>query len=110
MGDSGQRKQVWVFGHKNPDSDAICAAITYANLKNKTGDGSIEYVPKRCGDLNGETSYILKRFGVAVPEFVGNVGAQVKDVDFRRTAGVDGKLSLKRAWELMKELIFFILH
>ena len=95
---------MWVFGHKNPDSDAICAAITYANLKNKTGDGSIEYVPKRCGDLNGETSYILKRFGVAVPEFVGNVGAQVKDVDFRRTAGVDGKLSLKRAWELMKEL------
>lgn len=103
MGDSSQKKQVWVIGHKNPDTDAICAAITYANLKNKTGDGSVTYIPKRCGNLNGETSYVLKRFGVDVPEFVGNVGAQVKDSDFRRTEGIDGGMSLKRAWEMMKE-------
>ncbi len=97
-------KQVWVIGHKNPDTDAICAAITYANLKNKLSDGTVEYVPKRCGDLNGETSYVLKRFGVELPEFVGNVGAQIKDSDFRHTVGIKGRLSLKRAWELMKEL------
>ena len=104
MGDSNQAKQVWVIGHKNPDTDAICAAITYANLKNKTSDGTVTYVPKRCGNLNGETSYVLKRFGVDLPEFVGNVGAQVKDVDFRRTVGIKGRLSLKRAWEMMKEM------
>ncbi len=104
MGESEQTRQVWVIGHKNPDTDAICAAITYANLKNKTGNGSIKYVPKRCGDLNGETSYVLERFGVEVPEYVGNVGAQVKDSDFRHTAGVDGSMSLKSAWELMKKI------
>ncbi|MBQ9633359.1 MAG: DHH family phosphoesterase, partial [Lachnospiraceae bacterium] len=103
MGDTVKR-QVWVIGHKNPDTDAICAAITYANYKNKLDGESATYIPKRCGDLNGETRYVLKRFGVELPEFVGNVGAQIKDSNFRRTQGISGDLSLKRAWEMMKEL------
>ena len=102
MGDN-KVKQVWVIGHKNPDTDAICAAITYANLKNRSTEGEA-YIPKRCGNVNSETAYVLERFGVSAPEFVSNVGAQIKDVDFRHTEGISGEVSLKCAWEMMKEL------
>ncbi len=99
---SERKKNVWVIGHKNPDTDAICAAITYANLKNHTDEST--FIPKRCGNVNSETAYVLKRFGVTVPELVTNVGTQIKDVDFRHTVGISGEVSLKSAWELMKEL------
>ncbi len=59
MGESN-RKQVWVIGHKNPDTDAICAAITYANFKNHVDDRT--FIPKRCGNVNSETAYVLERF------------------------------------------------
>lgn len=105
MGANEGYKQVWVIGHKNPDTDAICAAISYANFKNETErNHNTIYVPKRCGDLNGETRYVLDRFGKEIPGFVDNVGAQVKDSDFRQTQGITGEMSLKRAWEMMKEL------
>ncbi|MBO6215668.1 MAG: putative manganese-dependent inorganic diphosphatase, partial [Lachnospiraceae bacterium] len=96
-----ESRPVWVIGHKNPDTDSICAAIAYADLKNKTEDG--EFIPKKAGSLNNETAYVLRRFGVPEPGTVSDVGAQIKDIDFRRTAGVNGHFSLKKAWELMKQ-------
>lgn len=95
-----QDKKVWVIGHKNPDTDSICAAITYAELKNATDDA--RYEAKRCGKVSEETQYVLKYFGVKEPALVSDAGAQIKDVNFRRTAGVNHHISLKRAWELMK--------
>ncbi|MCR5145398.1 MAG: putative manganese-dependent inorganic diphosphatase [Lachnospiraceae bacterium] len=97
-----ERKSVWVVGHKNPDTDAICAAITYANLKNKI-DPTRAYIPKKAGKLSSETQYVLNRFGVEEPETVEDVGAQVKDIDYRETEGVDGHISLKKAWNIMKD-------
>ena len=97
------KQTVWVVGHRNPDTDSICAAISYAYLKNKV-DPAHEYLPKKAGELNGETRYVLKRFSVQEPETVTDVSTQICDIDFRRTAGVNGHLSLKRAWELMEEL------
>ena len=96
-----EKKKVWVIGHKNPDTDSICAAIAYANLKNLTDED--KYEPKRAGELNEETKYVLDVFGVKAPGLVIDVGAQVKDIEIRRTAGVSGKISLKKAWEMMKE-------
>lgn len=96
-----EKKKVWVVGHKNPDTDSICSAIAYANLKNITDED--KYEPKRAGELNEETKYVLEKFGVKVPELITDVGAQVKDIEIRRTPGVSGKISLKRAWEMMKE-------
>ena len=96
-----EKKKVWVVGHKNPDTDSICAAIAYANLKNQT-DGN-RYEAKRAGELNEETKYVLDTFGVKSPGLITDVGAQVKDIEIRKTPGVSGKLSLKRAWEMMKE-------
>lgn len=91
---------VWIIGHKNPDTDSICAAIAYAALKNQTERE--QYVPKRAGAMNGETQYVLDYFGVEAPEEVYDVGAQVKDINIRRTAGVRDGITLKKAWELMQ--------
>ena len=96
-----KKKKVWVVGHKNPDTDSICAAIAYANLKNQSDEG--RYEAKRAGELNEETKYVLKTFGVKSPGLITDVGAQVKDIEIRKTPGVSGKISLKRAWEMMKE-------
>lgn len=100
---STESKKVWVVGHKNPDTDSICAAISYAYLKNQSGDKKT-YVAKRAGAVNEETRYVLERFGVEEPPLVGYAGAQIKDINIRKTAGVSNQISLKRAWELMKKL------
>ncbi|MBO5246084.1 MAG: putative manganese-dependent inorganic diphosphatase [Eubacterium sp.] len=93
-------KEILVIGHKNPDTDSICAAIAYAALKNQTGRA--HYVPRRAGVMNGETSYVLEYFGVEAPELISDVGAQVRDITIRRTAGVRSGITLKKAWELMQ--------
>ena len=95
-----QEKKVWSIGHKHPDTDSICAAIAYADLKNKISE--IKHEPKRAGSINEETRYVLDFFQVEEPELVTDVRAQMKDISFRRTAGVSDHISLKRAWELMK--------
>jgi manganese-dependent inorganic pyrophosphatase len=59
-----------VFGHKNPDTDTICSAIAYAELKNALG---VEAEPVRLGELNGETEFVLNHFQVAAPRLVGTV-------------------------------------
>ena len=100
---STESKKVWVVGHKNPDTDSICAAISYAYLKNQSGDKKT-YVAKRAGAVNEETRYVLERFGVEEPPLVTYAGAQLKDINIRKTAGVSNQISLKRAWELMKKL------
>lgn len=92
---------IWVIGHKNPDTDSICAAISYAYLKNAI-DEENHYIPKKAGSLNEETSYILNRFGVDVPETVNDVYTQLMDLNLRHQEGISGHLSLKKAWELMK--------
>ena len=97
-----EEKKVWVTGHKNPDTDSICAAIAYAYLKNQLGDR--EYIPKRAGNINAETQYVLDYFHISEPELVTDAGAQIKDISIRKTLGVSSHISLKKAWELMKKL------
>lgn len=96
-----QSRKTYVVGHKNPDTDSICSAIAYAHLKNQiTGE---KFVPKRAGELNGETTYVLDHFGVEVPGYLSNVHLQVKDMDIRQIEGVRGNASIKDAWARMKE-------
>lgn len=100
-----EKTSVWVVGHKHPDTDSICAAIAYANLKNQLNkDYKVEYVPKRAGTVNAETAYVLKRFGVKTPRLITDVGTQLKDIQIRETEGVSGHISMKKAWEMMKSL------
>ena len=99
--DQKKPKKVYVIGHKNPDTDSICSAIAYANLKNKiTGE---KYIAKRAGEVNGETAYVLDKFQVSVPSLLDNVHLQVKDMDIRHIEGVSGHMSIKDAWARMKD-------
>lgn len=96
------KRKITVIGHKNPDTDSICSAIAYAELKNCLGNTDL-YVPRRAGDINAETRFVLKHFKVDVPELVEDVGTQVKDIEIREIDGVAGSISLKKAYTLMKE-------
>lgn len=95
-----QRGKVYVVGHKNPDTDSICSAIAYANLKSTlTGQ---EFSPRRAGQINEETQYVLERFGVEAPKLLSNVKLQVKDMNIRKIDGISPDLSIKKTWEIMK--------
>lgn len=96
------RKQdkIFVIGHKNPDTDSICSAIAYCDIKNRTFQNK-RYVPKRAGQINEETEYVLNRFGIQPPGYLSNIGTQVKDMDIRMSPEADKSMSLKNAWDLM---------
>lgn len=96
------QEKIFVIGHKNPDTDSICSAIAYADIKNRTMQEK-KYVPKRAGQINEETQYVLNYFGVQAPGYIGNIGTQVKDMDIRISPEVDKTMSLKNAWDLMRE-------
>lgn len=96
------KKTIIVIGHKNPDTDSICSAICYADLKSKITNET--YVAKRAGHLNEETQYVLKKYNIPVPEYIKDVRPQVSDIDIRRTEGVSKDISVKDAWTKMKEL------
>lgn len=98
---SSNTNNVYVIGHKNPDTDSICSAICYAYLKRQlTG---YNYFPMRAGEINPETEFVLKRFDIPIPDFVDNVCTQVKDVEYRHMDGVPDCISIKKAWEILSE-------
>ncbi|WP_078543901.1 manganese-dependent inorganic pyrophosphatase [Litchfieldia alkalitelluris] len=70
-------EKILIFGHKNPDTDTICSAIAYAELKKELGL-NVEAV--RLGEINGETEYALTHFGVEVPRFVESVSSESASV------------------------------
>ena len=97
-----KQERIFVIGHKNPDTDSICSAIAYADIKNRTTQNK-KYIPKRAGQINEETRYVLNRFGVQLPAYLGNIGTQVKDMDIRISPQADKNMSLKNTWDLMQE-------
>lgn len=122
--ESKRQKEIYVIGHKNPDTDSICSAIAYASLKNEIvsrlyqGE-SIEqyhdflveenhkenvYVPVRAGQVNTETEYVLKTFEQEIPVFMNAIRTQVCDINIRRIAPITSDYSLKKAWETMRKL------
>lgn len=93
---------MYVVGHKNPDTDSICTAIAYANLKTKiTGE---TYEPRRAGQLNEETQYVLEHFGVKVPLLLSDLREQIKNVELKESQEIQGSLSIRTAWEKMSEM------
>ena len=96
------QEKIFVIGHKNPDTDSICSAIAYCDIKNRTTQES-RYIPKRAGQINEETEYVLNRFGVQPPGYLSNIGTQVKDMDIRLSPEANKSMSLKNAWALMQE-------
>ncbi len=97
-----KQEKIYIIGHKNPDTDSICSAIAYADIKNRTTQGR-KYIAYRAGQINEETEYVLNRFGVQPPPYISNIGTQVKDMDIHSTPDMDKSMSLKAAWDVMKK-------
>lgn len=97
-----KQDKIFVIGHKNPDTDSICSAIAYCDIKNRTFQNR-RYIPKRAGQINEETEFVLNRFEIQPPGYLSNIGTQVKDMDIRMSPEADKSMSLKNAWDLMQE-------
>ena len=93
--------KVVVIGHRNPDTDSICSAIAYAELKNKTS--SLVCEARRAGRMNQETEFVLRRFGVQPPRMCTDVNPKIRDVDYREMPGIPGSTSLRKAWQIMRD-------
>lgn len=91
---------LYITGHKNPDTDSICAAIAYSEFKNKTG--VLQAIPVRLGDINRETEFILNYFDIEIPKLIETVKVQVSDLHIDNVAPVSPDISLKMAWNIMK--------
>ena len=92
---------VYVSGHKNPDTDSICSAIAYSYLLNATN--KYNAVPVRLGEINRETEYVLKRFGVEHPVLLKTVKQKVEDLNYDKVTVFSKDLTLKTAWFLLKQ-------
>ena len=96
------QKQVFIIGHKNPDSDSICSAIGYAYLKNAL-DKNYLYVPARAGDLNSETGFVLEKFEIESPMEIESLAATVSDMKFKKPIVASPNDSIRDVASLMKE-------
>ena len=95
------RRKVNIIGHRNPDTDSICSALAYTYLKNQLGDAV--YEARRAGQINRETAFVLKHFGVEPPRLCTDVSPQVKDIDIREQPGIDKEMSIRAAWSMMRD-------
>ena len=93
--------EIYVTGHRNPDTDSIVAAMSYAALKNALGEK--EYVAVHLGTISDETNRMLERFHLSPPRFIQNVRTQVRDLDFDRPPCLDASVTMDRAWKLMRD-------
>lgn len=89
---------LYVVGHKNPDSDSICSALAYANLKNKCGEPALAC---RLGPLNEESKFILKRFGLENPLLLKDARSQLRDIEMDEPNLIDAHATLNEAWNKM---------
>lgn len=94
-------KNIYILGHKNPDTDSVCSALAYAWLRNHR-EGTHRYLAGRLGPISSETEHVLRRFGFSAPPLIDNVRAQVQDLDLKEIPPVPEELSLHLAWETMR--------
>lgn len=91
-------RKTYVFGHKNPDTDAVTAAISLSYLKNQLG---LNTEPRVLGDINKETKFVLEHFNVAIPEFLDDVKVQIEDIPYRRDIMMNENASIYEAYTYM---------
>jgi manganese-dependent inorganic pyrophosphatase len=93
--------EILVIGHRNPDTDAICSAIGYAEFKLRTGTRNV--VPARCGEVSERTQFVLRTFGVPSPMFVADVSPKISDVMQKNVISVPPRTSVVEALAVMDE-------
>ena len=92
---------IYVTGHRNPDTDSIVAAMSYAALRNALGDR--EYKAACLGQVSDETQRVLDRFGFSAPKRITGMYTQVQDLDFDQPPILSSAVTVERAWELLQE-------
>ena len=92
--------KIYIFGHKNPDTDSVCASIGLSYLKNKLGYNTI---PAVLGSINAETKFALEKFGFKSPYHLNDVRLQIKDVNYHKNCFIDKNLSIKDAFDYMNK-------
>ena len=98
-----QKKEiVYIVGHRNPDTDSICSAIAYADIKNRT-ELDRQFLPMRAGQINEETEFVLKHFHIPMPGYLPDAGTQVSEIEIHKVPGTPRDLSVKKAWKVMTE-------
>ena len=95
MFDTTKQRVIRVIGHKNPDTDSICSAISYAYLKNQISDQMHE--PRRAGEISRETQFVLDHFGEKLPKLSVDMSPTISYIDIRQEPGVDGEMSTRDA-------------
>ncbi len=98
---AARMKEILVIGHKNPDTDAICSAIGYAEFKRQTGLKNA--VAARCGDTNDRIDFVLKTFGVPAPRFVSDVSPKIRDVMQSEVISVSPDSTVAEALALLED-------
>ncbi|OON95957.1 MAG: pyrophosphatase [Candidatus Epulonipiscioides saccharophilum] len=91
--------KTYVFGHQNPDTDSICAAIAYAYYKRSLGDVNI--IATRIGPLNRESKFALNKFKIKEPLLLRHIKPQVLDMNYYRVRPIYTGDSVKKAWDAM---------
>lgn len=98
MSVSAQNK-TYIIGHKNPDADAICSAIAYADLKARQGLKG--FIPARCGNSNARIDTILQKFNQPLPTFLGDLSPTVSDIMVKNVVKVNQGATISEALELI---------
>ena len=93
--------EIYVVGHRNPDTDSIVAAMSYAALRNALGDR--DYAAAYLGHVSDETQRLLDRFGFQPPQLIQNVRTQVSDLDYDTPPALNATVTMDRAWHIMRE-------
>lgn len=91
-------KKVYVFGHKNPDTDSVCGAISYSYLKNELGFNT---EPRVLGDINNETKYALSYFNFSVPKYLEDVKVKIKDIMYHKDYFIKENISIYDTYNFM---------
>lgn len=95
-------ESVYIFGHKNPDTNSICSAIAYARFKNMQAEG---HIPARLGDLNRETQFVLSSFDVPEPVFLPHIFVRAQDVMTTEVIRAPATSTIQDVGQLMNEPI-----
>jgi manganese-dependent inorganic pyrophosphatase len=88
---------IYITGHRNPDTDSIVAALSYAMLKNALGERA--YIAARIGELSDQTEMLLKKFDFAAPSMLHTVRTQVSDLDYDTPPILSAAVSVYHAWQ-----------
>ena len=89
---------IYIFGHKRPDTDSVCSAITLSYLKNMQGYTTTPYI---LGDINPETKFVLNYFNIKVPKLLDSVKLQIKDINYHRNCYINYEKSVLDAYNYM---------